>query len=342
VKIDSSGRLVDAFTSTSGTNGLKKPSNSVVLSNAYDDLRLTALLNQVDGKTSAGDVVPGNVTPAIFGMNFVAVSNAQRLASGGIDANGVPLSDLHLALRHVDASVGLVVDELKARGLFNDTLIVLTAKHGNNPRLGQATLLGSSTFLQPLSDAGIQVATAEQDDSVLLWLQDPAQTAAAKNALLQNPDPSVDTIYAGSSELLGAGFGDPATDDRTPNVIIKLKPGYVVSDSYKRAEHGGFADDDTHVALVFASGGIPLDLRGSDQDGAVSTTQIAVTVLDALGLGASQLQGAVIENTQPLPGTGIPLPEPTSGALLGLAGILLAFRRRWSRPAAPSSRTPED
>ena len=327
VKIEPDGRLVDALTSTTGTSGLKKPSTSVALSNAYDDLRLTALLSEVDGKSSTGDPTPGNATPALFGMNFVALGNAQRLVTGGIDTNGTPLPDFHLALSHIDSSVGLVVNELKARGLFNNTLIVLTAKHGNSPRLGEATLLGSSTFLQPLNDAGIVVATAEQDTSVLLWLLDPAQAAAAKNALLQNPDPSIDTILAGKSELLAAGFGDPGTDDRTPDVIIKLKSGYVVSDSYKRAEHGGFSEDDSHIALVLASGNIPISLQGTEQTGDVSTTQIAVTSLEALGLDASLLQGAVIENTAPLPGTGIPVPEPSSSAFLALATVSFLLHR---------------
>ena len=100
-------------------------------------------------------------------------------------------------------------------------------------------------------------------------------------------------------------FGDPATDDRTPDIIIKLKAGYLVSESPKRAEHGGFSDDDTHVALILASGALAPALGGSVQDGEISTNQIAVTALQALGLDADKLQGAVSEKTPALPGMGI-------------------------------------
>ena len=306
VKLEGSGadaHLVDAMTSSTGKKGLGKISGSIDLSNAYDDLRLAALLHQIDGKTSSGEAAPKDMVPAIFGMNFVALGNAQRLVDGGIDATNGPSAALHLALNHIDASVGRVVSELKARGLFDKTLIVLTAKHGNAPRIGAARLLPTSTYTIALLNAGIQVATVEQDDSVLLWLKDPKQTAQAKVALKSAP--GVETIYAGASELVAAGFGDPASDERTPDVIIKLQPGYVVSDSKKRAEHGGFSEDDTHVALVLASGALPAELRGSSQTGIVSTNQIAVTALQALGLDAGKLQGAVAEKTPPLPGTGI-------------------------------------
>src|SRR5204863_4371140 len=125
----------------------------------------------------------GNMVPAIFGMNFVTLGVTEKLSSGGIDPTTGPSSDFHLALSHVDADVGRVVSELQAQGLFDDTLIVLTTKHGSNPRLGTAIRLGSSTFTGALSFAGIQVQAVQQDDSVLLWLQDPSQTAQAKETL---------------------------------------------------------------------------------------------------------------------------------------------------------------
>ena len=306
VKMEGTGgeaRLVDAMTATTGPKGLGKISKSIPLSNAYDDVRLAALLHQIDGKTSIGADVPGDAVPALFGMNFVALGNAQRLPDGGIDAERGPSAALRLALSHIDASVGRVVSELRSRGLFDKTLIVLTAKHGNSPRVGAARVLPPGTFTIALANARIQVAAVEQDDSVLLWLKDPTQARIAKEALVTAP--GVDTVLAGGAELAAAGFGDPAKDDRTPDIIIKLKAGYLVSDSPKRAEHGGFSDDDTHVALVLASGALPPALGGSVQGETVSTNQIAVTALQALGLDVGKLQGAVAEKTPALPGTGI-------------------------------------
>src|SRR5258708_11654427 len=45
---------------------------------AYDQIKVDAILNQIDGLDSAGDKTPGG-TPGIFGMNFQAVSVAQKL-----------------------------------------------------------------------------------------------------------------------------------------------------------------------------------------------------------------------------------------------------------------------
>jgi hypothetical protein len=105
------------------------------------------------------------------------------------------------------------------------------------------------------------------------------------------------------------GLGNPAKDSTTPDVVVTLQPGYIwvgnVLNKHKRGEHGGFSDDDTHVALVLGGGALPKNVRGTTQTSTVHTTQIAVTVLDALGLDPSQLTGAKKEHTKPLPGTGI-------------------------------------
>lgn len=92
------------------------------------------------------------------------------------------------------------------------------------------------------------------------------------------------------------------SDDRTPDLIIKLNPGYVISDGTKRAEHGGFSDDDTHVGLIAASGILASGLKGTIQTQTVKTTQVAVTALDASGLDPELLEGAVKEGTKKLPG----------------------------------------
>ncbi len=327
VKLEGTGstaHLVDQFTTTTGVGGLKKISNSTNLSNAYDDIKLQALMNQIDGKTSTGGAVPGGAVPAIFGMNFIALNTAQRLFAGGIDESTGPSADVHLALSHTDASVGAVINELKANDLWNSTLIVLTAKHGNSPRVGSAIDLPSTTYTSALDAAGIQLASFEQDDSLLYWLADPNQTAQAKLTLQGMV--GIDTIYAGSAELLAAGFGDPALDDRTPNLIVKLQPGYVVADSAKRAEHGGFSEDDAHVALIVSSGSLDSSIANTTNNTLVTSTQIAVTTLDALGLDPSQLQGAVIENTKSLPDL-VALPEPSALALLCLGGLALLRKR---------------
>ncbi len=49
--------------------------------NAYDTLKGDAVINWIDGLNSTASAHPG--VPAIFGMNFQAVSVGQKLAKAG-------------------------------------------------------------------------------------------------------------------------------------------------------------------------------------------------------------------------------------------------------------------
>jgi predicted AlkP superfamily pyrophosphatase or phosphodiesterase len=67
-------------------------------------------------------------------MNFQAVSVGEKLPVGGyLDASGTPSALLARSLGHVDAALGKMVAELTKKGLFDSTLIIVTAKHGQSP-----------------------------------------------------------------------------------------------------------------------------------------------------------------------------------------------------------------
>ncbi|MHC5732498.1 MAG: alkaline phosphatase family protein, partial [Nostoc sp.] len=70
---------------------------------------------------------------------------ASQFNGGGIDSNGNARLDLVSAVAHTDASIGLILDELKKKGLDSSTLVILTAKHGQNP-VQDPTVGLSSTF----------------------------------------------------------------------------------------------------------------------------------------------------------------------------------------------------
>jgi len=298
------GKLIDASNNPDHLP-LAVTTTSPVLTAAYDDLKVQAILNEINGLNSRGTTQ--TQVPNLFGMNFQAVSVGQKVLSGGIAADGTPSTDLEAALKHTDQSIGEIVNALKQNNLFDSTLIVLTAKHGQNPRIGSATLVKDDTLTNALEGFGIQVAQATQDDVALLWLKDPNQTQEAAdvlNLLKQDNNPGIDTVFYGNS-LQQAGFGTPG-DARTPDLIVKLDPGVVLvgnpAKPSKQAEHGGFSPDDLNVGLILGGGLVPLDNRGEINADSVNTTQIAVTTLNALGLDPNQLQGAISENTQPLPG----------------------------------------
>ncbi len=102
---------------------------------------------------------------------------------------------------------------------------------------------------------------------------------------------------------LAAIFGDPASSDpiaaaRAPNVFIQPDAGVIYSGSSKKiAEHGGGTPDDTHVGLLLSWP----DLRPRKVSDPVDTTQVAPTILKALGLDPRALDAVRKERTRPLP-----------------------------------------
>jgi Type I phosphodiesterase / nucleotide pyrophosphatase len=273
---------------------------------AYDDLKVQAILNEIAGKLSGANCECGSTpaVPAIFGMNFQAVNVVQEVAGGGyLDAAGTPSPELQAALDHTDQSIGKIVAALGQQQIFEKTVVILTAKHGQTPIDPTKRLIVDSTIIPNLVNsvqAGL-LAQATQDDVSLLWLKDQSKVDAVVAELNANKAQAhIDTILSGHS--LTKLFNDPPTDSRTPDIIVLPLPGVIYANpaATKIAEHGGFNEDDTHVPLLVAN---PHFIEESIDD-SVQTTQIAPTILSFLGLNPQKLQAVGIENTQILPGFG--------------------------------------
>ncbi len=283
----------------------------------YDTLKVNAILNEIDGRGHGGRV-PAPV-PNLFGMNFQAVSVGQKLieknvATGGYqDALGTPSAELLGEIQFVDASIGKMVAELTKKGLLDSTLIVITAKHGQSPvdpkrfypipghsgGNGQspATIIAG---LLPYSESpsnpnGIGPT---EDDISLLWLADQGQTASAAALLETNAaQAGIGEIFYGPA--LGLMYNLPSSDPRTPDIIVAPNVGVVYTGSSKKlAEHGGFAHDDTNVVLLLSNPAFTAKTVKSP----VETSQVAPTILQALGLDPNSLQAVQQEGTRPLPG----------------------------------------
>jgi hypothetical protein len=283
----------------------------------YDTLKVDAILNEIDGKDHLG--LKQTQVPTIFGMNFQAVSVGQKVieknigvTGGYLDAAGTPTAALLNELQFVDASIAAFVSELKKQGLFDTTLIVITAKHGQSPidpsrYVGQtingtspATLLSNAGFI-PMSEStnnpnGIGPT---EDDVSLLWLNSPSETSSAVPILEANASASgiaLGQFYYGPS--LALNYNDPNLDPRTPDIIVTPNVGVTYSGSTaKHAEHGGFAHDDTNVVLLLSHP----DFGAQTVRAAVGTVQVAPTILEALGLDPSALDAVQAEGTSVLP-----------------------------------------
>lgn len=287
----------------------------VEFTEVYDDFKVRAILNQIDGKWSddglagATDATGRPGVPAIFGMNFQAVSVAQKDAKFGpggyLDAGGAPSVELAGALAHTDASIGQMVDRLRARGLLASTLVIVTAKHGQSPIDRSVVAKRDGDAIAGIVDAAAPVAGHIEDDVALYWLRDGQMAGAGAAALAaaaadgSAADPSIDRVFTRGSRGFERMFGDPATDPRTPDIVVQPRHGTIYSLSAKKfAEHGGFAGDDAHVALLVSN---PV-LRGARVDRPVRTKQVAPTILHALGLDPRALDAVRREDTAVLPG----------------------------------------
>ena len=294
--------------------------NSFVNIKCYDTLKVNAVLNWIKGKDHLGK--KQTRTPTIYGMNFQAVSVAQKLIENGVnggylDAAGTPQPVLLSNIEYVDDSIGEMIAGLKQRGQLESTLIIITAKHGQSPidpNLYQATPGKTSSGLSPATIIANDLPAAmppsenpngsgigsTEDDVSLLWLTNPSYTDAAVTLLEQNLTTfKAGQILYGPSAALNYNLGGLSPDDpRTPDIIVAPNVGVTYTGSNKKLmEHGGFAHDDTNVMLLVSHPSYHARTVYSE----VGTLQIAPSVLTALGLNPGLLDGVRLEGTGVLP-----------------------------------------
>jgi predicted AlkP superfamily pyrophosphatase or phosphodiesterase len=219
---------------------------------AYDDVKVQAVINEIDGKTSDGST--SAPVPTILGLNFQEVSVGEKLPVGGYtDGLGTPSALLEGALAHVDGSLGRIVSELKIKGLYESTLIVVTSKHGQSPIDRKKLAMepggnGNATVTDPLgfvnaadphvdqvfasfvnpNDGSSPVVSGhlQTDDVGIVWLQDQSASNIA-GVIAQLTDPAHEaamfadvlppgTIFdanVNSGAELAAIYGDPTSGD---------------------------------------------------------------------------------------------------------------------------------
>lgn len=295
----------------------------------YDTLKVNAILNEIDGKTHNG--ASRAPVPAVFGINFQAVSVGQKLieksltptvTGGYVGGQGTPTAALLSEIQFADASIGEMVSQLNSRGLIDSTLIIITAKHGQSPidsarytpistsgpvTTSPATILANGGCL-PLSESPLNTTGLgpTEDDVSLDWLNSSCTTVGAVG-MIEKQSPASANIAGIGQIFYGTGITQlfntpgipPNGDPRTPDILVTPNIGVTYSTSSKKlAEHGGFAHDDVNVMMLVSNP----SFESKTIFDPVQTLQVAPTVLEALGLDPSALDAVRIENTQVLPG----------------------------------------
>jgi predicted AlkP superfamily pyrophosphatase or phosphodiesterase len=306
---------------------------SVVCTAQNDSLKVQGILNQVAGLTHDGKSFVG--VPAVFGMNFQAVSVGQKLAkdnkSGGCtsdtnpaingqpggykDGSGTPTAVLSYGLQKTDESLGKMIKALRGAGIYDSTLFIVTAKHGQSPinplktnKPGHFADLVAALPDANINPAAIAIASAnncstgpcgfvQDDDIALIWLQDQSQTQAVADYLNANAGALfIEEVMAGAGLTLK--FNSPLKDPATPDIIVQPIYGTVYTGSKaKNAEHGGFSFADTNVGLIVSNP----ELRRREVKSPVATSQVAASIIKALGLDPGALDAVRKEGTRVLP-----------------------------------------
>ena len=306
---------------------------SVVCTAINDELKVKAIVNEIHGRKHDGS--PGHGTPTIFGMNFQAVSVGQKLATdnsdnscaadqgvlkgrpGGYkDGSGTLTDVLAYALDKTDEALSDMIQALKEEGIFEQTLFIVSAKHGQspiNPKLVNkpghfADLL--ATLPDAATDPGAIAITSaancstgpcglvQDDDIALIWLGDQSKTKQAAAYLNKNARALfIEEVMSGDEIKLK--FNDPLHDSRTPDIIVQPVYGTIYTGSTKKnAEHGGFSFGDTNVGLIVSNPGFDARVIKSP----VATSQVAPTILQALRIDPTELKSVRVEHTEVLPG----------------------------------------
>ena len=305
---------------------------SVVCTANNDELKVQAILNEIKGLTHDGSKKVG--VPEVFGMNFQAVSVGQKLEidnkaggctadtdstingqpGGYTDGSGTPTAVLNFGLNYVDGALGRMIKGLRAAGIYDSTLFIVSAKHGQSPinpvktnKPGHfADLVFGLDNTNPIgiliNDAGNNCPSGPcgfvmDDDIALVWLPDQSQTKAVADYFNAHANELfIEEVLSG--EELKLRFRDPLTDTRTPDIIVQPVYGTIYTTSSKKnAEHGGFSIGDTHVGLIVSNPGIVARVVKTP----VATSQVAATLLQALGIDPSGLDAVRKEGTEVLP-----------------------------------------
>lgn len=289
----------------------------------YDGYKVQAIVNEIGRMNSAGTAAAA--VPTVFGMNFKSIEVGQRLAKSGpgdtaglsggyITSSGQFGNALTKQFAFVDQKIGVILAALQTANIASSTLVIVTAKYGDAPINTKSVLRLDPTsrilkifqkYYPAYAHSSNPLFTA-YGDTALIWLNPlcaPTSNQDYVNWRYNTEHRNALALHL-ESELYSTAFvvdygASPFKDNRVPDMIILPWEGVLYTTSTEIADHGGFSNDDLNVALLVSAP----NLQAGYSFDSVETTQIAPTILSALGLPTSSLNSVTVEGTQPLPVT---------------------------------------
>jgi hypothetical protein len=234
----------------------------------------------------------------------------------------VPGPVLSSALDYVNTQLGRMVTQISKDGLTNSTTIIVTAKHGQSPQDPKKLItVKDGPIIDAINAAWAAshpsnptlIVAGTDDDLWQSYLSDNSPVACnfVKNYLWNHTAAGFDVnknpvtvehsglsrIWAGADAA--AFFGVAVNNGNYPDVFGQVQEGIVYAKPGKKlAEHGGMNAGDRHVLMIVDGPGVT---KGT-YTGVATTTQVAPTILQLLGLDPASLTAVQVEGTSVLPG----------------------------------------
>ena len=313
---------------------------SVVCTSQNDELKVQAILNEIHGLTHDGSKKVG--VPAVFGMNFQAVSVGQKLSidnkaggcttdtdptitgqpGGYLDGAGTPTKVLQFGLDYVDGALGRMIQALKSQGIYRNTLFIVSAKHGQSPinplKTNKPGHFADLVAALPdaATDPGAQAIAAanvcspgpcgfvQDDDIALIWLGANDQSAQTTADVADYLNKHANDLFI--EEVLA---GNEMTLKFRDPLSDTRTPDVIVQPVYGTIYTTSKAKNAEHGGFSFGDTNVGLivshpGIESRTVKTPVGTSQIAPTILKSLGIDPSELEAVRKEGTKALPFVG--------------------------------------
>jgi len=313
---------------------------SVVCTSQNDELKVQAILHEIHGLTHDGSKKVG--VPAVFGMNFQAVSVGQKLSidnkaggcttdtdptingqpGGYLDGAGTPTKVLQFSLDYVDGALGRMIQALKSQGIYHKTLFIVSAKHGQSPinplKTNKPGHFADLVAALPdaASDPGAQAIAAanacstgpcgfvQDDDIALIWLGVNDQSAQTTADVAAYLNKHANDLFI--EEVLA---GNEMTLKFRDPLSDTRTPDVIVQPVYGTIYTASKGKNAEHGGFSFGDTNVGLIVSHPGFESRtvktpVATSQIAPTILKSLGIDPSELEAVRKEGTKALPFVG--------------------------------------